>query len=130
MTVQDEVVTAVEARGYRNGWTDEQFAVRQIAKLTEELGELNRHARHLGLDDRGWHQHSKWEKALGEAAQIARYAFDEGDWSEAWMVNRNAAIEELADIQVVVFCLADALGVDVVELAREKAQEDIGRGVR
>lgn len=135
MSIQDDVAAAVCDRGYYekpNGdpWSKEQLAVRQVAKLMEELGELNRYTRQIGLHRRGWHQYSRWERMLSEAAQVARYAFDDDDWSGAWVVNEDAAAEELADIQVVVFTLADVLGIDILELAREKALDDVERGVR
>ena len=135
MRVQDQVNWYVKARGYKckpdgSAWSSEQFAARQVAKLCEELGELRRYTRQLGLHDTGWPQYSKWERLLGQAAQVARQAFDEGDWEDAWVVSSKKAAQELADMQVVLFCLADALGVDVVELAREKAAADVERGVR
>lgn len=38
--LQALVAKAVADRGYRQGWTDEQFAARQICKAAEKLGEL------------------------------------------------------------------------------------------
>jgi NTP pyrophosphatase (non-canonical NTP hydrolase) len=124
---QHEIVSAVYRRGYRvrpDGtlWTDDQYAARQVAKLVEELGELVVHAGPALLQ--------RWEHMLMSASANARRHFDDMDGWESVAVGREAAAEELADLQVVIFNMADALGVDVLELALEKARGDIERGVR
>ena len=40
MNAQKEVAQLVAERGYRDGWTAEQFAARQVARLMEGLEEL------------------------------------------------------------------------------------------
>jgi NTP pyrophosphatase (non-canonical NTP hydrolase) len=134
VSIQDDVAAAVCDRGYYekpNGdpWTKEQLAARQVAKLTEELGELSYYIPRCVM---GWARRSSdWEMGLRLAARRAREDFDNPKaWGEAEVLHSDAAAEELADIQVVVFTLADALDVDVLELAREKALSDVERGVR
>jgi len=125
---QERVARAVEERGYRDGWTREQFAARQVAKLCEELGEL---CIHVAQEVGGWIRYSKpWEMSLRNAAKRARQEFDGGHWELATVIDEDAAREELADLQVVVFALADALDFDVVQAAVDKAEADVDRGVR
>ena len=124
---QSAIIAAVERRGYREGWTDEQFAARQVAKLTEELGELMGHIWQLGQANGP----SRWEDKIFWASVNAKPAFDYGKWENAEVTDADAAISELADIIVVACCLADALGEpDIMARALEKAQNDVGRGVR
>ena len=126
MSAQDEVVKAVGARGYREGYTDDQFAARQVAKLCEELYELSVSIRQFGNG-----VPSNWELCLEEAGYMAQQDFDDDKaWDLAEILFPVAAASELADMQVVLFCLADVLDEDVVELAREKAARDVERGVR
>jgi len=131
MNMQREIYDAVVKRGYRDGWTAEQFAARQLAKLTEELGELSRCVHML------WAFESGFEIELRSAAKQARAAFDGPGWENAWIESPLGALDELADIVVVACCLAEALGetrpdlgVDLPELALAKAKADVIRGVR
>jgi len=64
------------------------------------------------------------------ASTRAKRSFDRGNWEHAEVTDHDAATSELADLQVVLFTLADALGVDVVELALERARGDVERGER
>lgn len=56
-SAQERVAASVAARGYRDGWTAEQFAARQVCKLTEELAELALSFNVGGEPriDRGWY---------------------------------------------------------------------------
>ena len=134
MNAQDKVAQAVRERGYYekpNGdpWTSEQLAARQVAKLAEELGELVECIAAFGWD--GHRQRYGYEWLLeGAVRQSARDQFDSDHWHGAVVLNAYGAASELADLQVVLFTLADALGVDAVELAVEKAERDKTRGVR
>jgi len=130
---QDLVADAVRRRGYyqrEDGtwWEPEQLACRQVAKLTEELAEMSRHASQLGENAMGWQQRAGWEHRLEDAGDMARTAFDRGDWAGASV--RDELAQEAADLQVVLFTLADALDFDVVQLALDKSREDVRRGVR
>jgi NTP pyrophosphatase (non-canonical NTP hydrolase) len=130
VSIQDDVA-AVCDRGYyekSNGdpWTKEQLAARQVAKLTEELAELTEAIWAIGQRNGP----APWEESLWIAGKEARMAFDGDSWENAEVTDAELAAGELADIQVVVFTLADALGEDVLELAREKALSDVERGVR
>lgn len=123
---QSAIAEAVAERGYREGWTDEQFVCRQAAKLLEEFGEFLEYVWPTGN-----RQHAgTWEDHAVIAGQLAREHFDNGDFSKADITDREAAAEELADMLVVVYNAAEALGVDVNELALRKARGDIERGVR
>lgn len=133
MKPQDIVSKAVRERGYYNKpdgseWTKEQLASRQVAKLVEELDEL---ANQIGVADL---HYDFWAFELEKAAISATRHFNDSDeWGQfanTVIFDEDKAAIELADIQVVVFTLADALGVDVAQLAVDKAQRDIERGVR
>lgn len=127
---QQQVAQLVADRGYREGWTLNEFASRQIAKLTEELGELSTCLHH------NW---SPWWESLNVAHRQARHAFNAPTWDRECLMDYaffGYAKEELADIQVVVFTLAQALSelsdepFDVVQAALDKAGKDVERGVR
>lgn len=123
---QNRVARAVEARGYRDGWSDEQYAARQVAKLTEELAELSSHMRQYGAD-----QIASWEYDLESAGRDARHQFNnQHNWNWVHIRSIDGMAEELADIVVVAFTLADIQGVDISQMAVEKAEKDIKRGVR
>ena len=128
---QAQVADCITRRGYREGWTAEQFLARQLAKMMEELGEAASNCR-LPDDYIGA---SAWEIAI--AAGSARADFDDKTlWQCSGAKDPDALESELADMQVVLFAMADALAqikgkpVDIVELAVDKARQDIGRGVR
>lgn len=124
---QNLVAQAVEARGYRDGWTPEQFAARQVAKLVEETAELSQAFGHLTRNQE-WMPYSP---ALIKLGETMRAAFDCKDvWDRTTLLRPENARKELADVVVVCLTLADALGFDVVEAAYEKATKDISRGVR
>ena len=124
MNYQQEIALLVAERGYRDGWTDEQFAARQVAKLVEEVGEL--------VDWTYMIRYEEWMEHLQRAERLAARCFNDqtkGRWIHS-TVNPERAAEELADILVVVYNLADALGIDINELALEKAHADVERGTR
>ena len=127
MTTQETVADLVSERGYREGWTPAQFIARQVAKLAEELAELACHVR----------MPVALTRSIALLGLVARKCFDD---ESIWPKSTSCAVwptqEELADIQVVVFCIAEALGeasnkpFDVSEAALEKARADAIRGVR
>lgn len=124
---QDTVAANVAARGYRDGWTQEQFVARQLCKLTEELAEAARQItpstyEHCGL--------SGWLEALQDAGIAARLAFDErSEWTGKIHISRLASAE-LTDMMVVLLAAADALGFYILPAAIEKSSADVARGVR
>jgi NTP pyrophosphatase (non-canonical NTP hydrolase) len=127
---QKAVAVATQQRGYRDGWTDEQFLARQIVKLQEELGEM---------------AFPVWGVPHGLMAEIeniranAQEVFDLVD-PAAWDSVDIAFIEEMkseaADCLVVLFNIAAVLEqmtgkkFDLVQEAVKKAEADINRGVR
>ena len=127
MREQNQVAENTAARGYRDGWTAEQFAARQVCKMVEELDELDAC---FGSYGHGWRYD------LEISAQNARDKFDSDVWDdvEIWQVKK--AQQELADLQVVIFNRAAALGeiagepFDVVHAAVAKSAADVERGVR
>ena len=123
---QKRIVEAVKARGYRYGYTDNEFAAMQVAKIYEELGEFLEYVWPTGN-----HQSAgTWEDYAVNAGILAREWFDHGNPSNADITDREAAAGELADVLVVVYNLGDALGIDVNERALAKAESDVERGVR
>lgn len=126
MNAQTIVAANVAARGYRDGWTAEQFVARQLAKLTEELAEG---ATGALVTNPGCLP--SWLAVLSDAGILARKAFDRRDvWRDIPLVNPDALRSELADMQVVLFAAAAALDFDVVQAAIDKSSADVARGVR
>ena len=138
MNAQKQVYENVAARGYMEGYSDQELAARQIAKLAEELGEAAAHF--FGLPDIGI---KATIPTVGElisfVGDICGYVFDRTDqWKGCGVLP--SEIEnlksELADIQVVLFCLSQSVArmtgepFDVVQAALDKGKGDIERGVR
>lgn len=119
-------------RGYLKGFTHEQYLVRNIAKLVEELAEFASYVKQRR------HGHSAWKLNLFEAAKFAREQFDRPDeWESASVFGSPKELEqEMADMQVVLFNLAQAYSIlfardfNIVEAAEAKSREDIARGRR
>lgn len=122
---QDRVYEAIAARGDTNGWTREQFAARQMAKLVQEIAELAEHVR-------GGSKEWEWMMmSLRNAGTYARWALADADaWRNARITDLGALVCELPDVQVPVFCLATTVRLDIVRAAVEKAEADVERGVR
>jgi NTP pyrophosphatase (non-canonical NTP hydrolase) len=127
-TPQQDVAELVAQRGYREGWTPEQFIARQVCKLAEEVGEL---AQHVDLPGR-------LGPLIASTGTIARWTFDQDQtWQDGvTSCTPHALMAELADVQVVVFCLAEELArltgedYDVVERALVNVAGDTMRGKR
>ena len=131
--VQEEVYQLVAVdRGYHEGYTSEQFAARQVAKLVEEVAELAMEVQQI--------ENSRvlvtWENRIREAGKLARRYFDWGMWKSSRVIDPKAALDELADIQVIVYCMSEALNrmlgqeIDISQRALDKARSDVERGVR
>jgi len=124
VNAQEIVAANVAARGYRDGWTVEQFVARQLAKLTEELAEAT-----ACVSDPGWRH--LWRDMLFEAGAYVREDFDRPMlWDTITVRDPGTLRAELADMQVVIFAAAEALGLDVVQAAIDKSAADVVRGVR
>lgn len=130
MNRQQQIVDNVRSRGYRDGWSRAEFAGRQVAKLAEELAELAWECSILDDTQRG----CCFQATLQSLGDRAKGMFDR--WPEKGTVaihpaRIGAVLEELADLQVIVCSLADALGEkDIVGRAVEKSKGDVERGVR
>lgn len=123
MTEQQEVYNFIDQRGYRRGWTAQQFVVRQVLKLIEEVAEA---ALLVSFDDEIMPR-----ATIDAAGSLARAAFDQmPPTAYAAVRDYDELAQELADIQVVVFAMAQALDFDVIQAARDKARLDVRRGVR
>ena len=129
--IQEAVAGFVAERGYRDGYSASGFAVRQILKATEELGEI--------VVALGMHLPGLFVESLLHAANEARSLFDQGwgdEWGEITPQEAREVLAELADLQVVLFCAAEALAeilgedFDLARAALEKAKADVKRGVR
>ena len=134
-SLQKQVYEQVARRGYREGWTPEQFAARQVGKLQEELGELAEKVVFFGGYENPLDEDLQW--VIQRAAAKARERFDqETPWHTAGVLEDLR--DELADCQVVLFCLAEAvnemagetLDFDIARAAIEKAIVDQKRGKR
>lgn len=123
MNAQEIVAANVAARGYRDGWTAEQFVARQLCKLTEELSEAL-----ACMSDPGWHHY--WTDDAHMAGRLAREDFDRKVLWDTVEIDADTLRAELADMQVVLFAAAAALEFDVVQSAIDKSGADVARGVR
>jgi hypothetical protein len=125
---QSQIYEAVVERGYgpkEQGLTSNQFAARQIAKALEELIEL---AETIEINGR---QLSRlvFGDFAHETKRMAKEVFDRKEiWTKAEF-DEQEFLSELADT-VPLFNAAEALGVSLLALCRDKAMNDIKRGVR
>lgn len=120
---QQRVAANVAARGYQDGWSDEEMAARQVPKIIEEAAELADTVRYGYVIP--W-----WVSASANAGRECREAFDEHDiWHKA-TIDKEKAKAELTDIAIAALTMAQALGFDLVQAAIEKAAADVERGKR
>ena len=129
MNAQEIVAANVAARGYRDGWTVDEFVARQLAKMQEELGEAIEHT------DCNDEPQNRLFILLSNNATMAgergKAAFDDkGCWTGVMIRGLDALRSELADMLVVLFAAAQALDFDVVQAAIDKSSADVARGVR
>ena len=114
------VAQSVAKRGERDGFHDEDFAIRQVVKLAEELGEL---AGTLGIDNHLF-------RMLEYVRELARRELDHPPtyYNREPRLDYAQAAHELVDLQIVVYALADSLErlsgfpFDVSESAVAKAR--------
>lgn len=141
------VFEAVVARGYLDPWTLIEFVHRQLWKLQEELAELFDAAGYTALN------HLTHDDERDDAEKIARQVESAGKTARSYFtaqtpefykilpdipMNPAKVAAELADMQVVLFCLAQALQTgweelehfNVNEMALAKSRFDIRRGIR
>ena len=119
-------------RGYRDGWTMEQYAYRQLLKMAEELGELR--ACFNVANSNGQPFRLLAVDHIAETGGLCRMAFDYMPADIEVVVDTTEATAEAADVQVTLLTLAEALAelagapFDVIEAA--KATTDVKRGIR
>lgn len=140
---QELVAKATELRGYREGWSDQQFLARQVVKLLEELGEMSYpiHQMPHMFNHYGHPDSEGFEDVIDRIGNEAMNLFNEKD-PETWsytFVRWDALddmMSEAADCMVVLFNIAATLErmsgerFDIIQEAIKKAQKDIARGVR
>lgn len=133
--LQTKVLTNVANRGYLDGWTIEQFLLRQLVKLVEEVCEL-----YLSVQ---WNntsiQHRRLRELVTVTREQARLVFDDKSlWTKRDIepVELAAIKSETADVVVVACCIAGAVReltgeyFPLMQAAAEKSNGDIKRGVR
>ena len=128
MNPQAEVARYVKERGYWDGLEPDALVCRHVAKLVEELAEVSEELYHtiIAEDIKG-----NWWFTAYLAGRQARLEFDNLDaWPRYKILSKERMAAELADLQVVLFSMSEVLGIDVIEMAREKARADVERGVR
>lgn len=118
-----QVLGAVEKRGYREGWTNEQFIARQVLKIADELGEVVSETKALPSDYICWIFN-----------KIQRFAVPAGDHFRSKSPDDfNVTIDaeklksELCDVIIPAMVALAALGGTVDDI-RNKALSDIARG--
>ena len=130
---QEAIYAKTCARGYCDGWTPYQFAVRQIPKLLEEVAELAAHTNSLTVN---------LNHSVKSVAKYARDDFDDEDsWRHFWSIDfdrtdLDSVLDEAADVMVVLCNMVEAIGqhygrdYDLLEMALSKATKDVERGKR
>jgi len=141
---QQATAGLVAQRGYQKGYTPSAFLARQALKAIEEIAELGTAiAQSLQSNtQQGRAEITSLAAFLGETqphAQKARIMFDanifEGKPIQIAPAHLETIAAELADLQVVLYCAAEALDklgrpTDLAEEALQKARNDVARGVR
>ena len=122
---QRQIMAAVERRGYRDGWTDDQMLVRQLFLAAAELGEA---AEHVRLAHPLAEAVRKCLVAVGEAADATFK--DKGQWDGVKIADTAELAGEVVDVAVVCNVFCDVAGVDMQSAAIAKAEADINRGTR
>lgn len=126
MNAQQMIAANVAARGYVNGWTQEQLIARQLAKLAEELGEAS-----YSIDFGVLYLKHGWLMDLLWTAEGAKQAFDDPQrWHDITIVDLDNVRSELADMLVVLMTAAEALEFDILQAAIDKSATDVTRGIR
>lgn len=122
---QHAIAQAVAARGYLDGWTDDQLAARQLVKQLEEVCEA---MQALHPDDTDLYLLVDAAKRLGH---WARAVFDAPSSFDGVTVDLCVLADELPDLVVPIAVLAHALShPDMMEAGLRKAVADVARGVR
>jgi len=125
---QEMIYQAVKDRGYFEGYDADALAGRQVFKATEELAELYAHIYPLRTTYGQLDDFNELRDVMEVAHKTARRIFDGQMQTGVW--NRSEFAKELADVAVPLFVAAQALGIDLVAAAVEKATADVKRGVR
>lgn len=131
--IQQNIFEAIKERGYLDqGLSLTETLARQLAKLAEELGELSEEC--YSLPGELYH-------ILSLCKTIGKTVFDNvGSWEDSRLSYGKFAADELADIGVVLFCMAEIVNklsqenigepFDLLDAVRKKAEQDTERGVR
>jgi hypothetical protein len=125
---QATIYDAVAARGYTDGYRPEELAGRQVLKSLEELCEAFEHLYPLMTTNGQQDTFEDLRDSLVQVKRKARALFDGRMLVGVWKPDEFKL--ELADVAIPLFVAAQALGIDLVELAVTKATADVKRGVR
>ena len=133
MKLQEIIYQAEAARGYTDGYTDEQFALRQVVKAVEELAELTATIWNLwgNQDIQLPYEIINLFVLLQSAGETARNIFDdkELEWPNGLKATPQLK-KETADVGIVLNCLAESLKFDLEDIMRKKVVSDVKRGRR
>ena len=132
MNVQKIISENIKARGYYRDHEPVPLLARHVAKLAEELGELNMEIDTCNVG------HVNYMVNLIKAGASAKSAFDnKTGWAMSKLVAGNVygLKSELADCLVVIMSMAQIINdnfgeFDVIQAALDKSYKDIERGVR
>lgn len=126
---QQQIYERTTQRGYVTGWTDHQFAARQVVKAVEELAEL------VDCVEFAPVQFQLFVDLMHHVGATARRLFDDKHvWQHVYV--KPGAGSEACDVAVTLANFAAAYErisgqrFDVLEGALMKAKGDVKRGVR
>lgn len=119
-----EIAANTARRGYREGWSQDQFLGRQVVKLLEEACEALEAS---GLPDTPASQ--ALLASVGGVKALAKQVFKEQEpWSQAEGYVSHEVTEEMADCLVVIANYAAVSGENLLLRAYQKSESDIIRG--
>lgn len=122
-----QILAAVTKRGYREGWTDDQFVVRQVLKVSDELGEVTPSFCTVGESKLTDILH-RIEATANDAARLFK-SKNPSDFS-FWIdddESRSNVKSELVDVIIPAMTALAVLGGSVEDI-KAKALADVARG--
>lgn len=123
-TWQKEISDSVKARGYVQGdMTQSQYAFNQFLKSIEELAEVGSC---FGTNGDTYIV----IRELNNAAHYAKHYFNSPERMGKVTLHAPTCGSELADVLITLVMAADVLGIDLQQMAIDKARGDVVRGIR
>jgi hypothetical protein len=105
-TLQRDVLGAVTARGDREGWLDQPFMSRQMAKAVEGMGEL---ATLFDFGAGNW----TWMREIRAAGREAREALEGSLWGWVDATVTGVLVDAVADVMIPLLCIAEVEGFEM-----------------